>query len=204
MAKKKSSRIRDRIKELRRVRAGDLSANVHNWRTHPQAQVAAMQGILKEIGYAGALIARELADGTLELIDGHLRKELDPEQIVPVLILDVNEDEGKKLLLSVDPLAAMAENNKSALEQLLRETPMEDAALKAMADSLAALNGISLDEIVPDAEGLPDIHETVRHTVVVPYDDAEIPLLCKFLDLEALPERLGKAIIERIKAITPA
>jgi hypothetical protein len=116
--------IRDRIRELRRVRAGDLFANAHNWRTHPEAQVAAMKGMLAEVGYADALLARELPDGQLELIDGHLRKELDPEQIVPVLILDVNEDEAKKLLLTFDPLAAMAESNTQALEQLFRQTPM--------------------------------------------------------------------------------
>ena len=29
--------IRDRIKELRRVRAGELRPHPHNWRTHPDA-----------------------------------------------------------------------------------------------------------------------------------------------------------------------
>ena len=62
--------IRDRIKELRRIRAGDLHASPKNWRTHPREQVAALQGALREIGYADALLARELPDGSLELIDG--------------------------------------------------------------------------------------------------------------------------------------
>jgi hypothetical protein len=30
--------IRDRIKDLRRVRAGDLRPHPKNWRTHPKAQ----------------------------------------------------------------------------------------------------------------------------------------------------------------------
>jgi len=34
-----------------------------------------MRAILTEIGYAGAALARELPDGSLELIDGHLRSE---------------------------------------------------------------------------------------------------------------------------------
>ena len=42
--------IRDRIKELRRVRAGNLVPNPRNWRTHPRAQQDALRGVLAEIG----------------------------------------------------------------------------------------------------------------------------------------------------------
>ena len=66
--------IRDRVVSLRRVRAGDLRPNPRNWRTHPEAQREALQGVLAEIGYADALFAREV-DAGLELIDGHLREE---------------------------------------------------------------------------------------------------------------------------------
>jgi len=70
--------IRDRIKELRRVRAKDLLPNPRNWRVHPKVQAAALRGLLAEVGYAGALLARELPDGKLQLIDGHLRAETTP------------------------------------------------------------------------------------------------------------------------------
>ena len=49
--------IRDRIKELRRVKAKDLLPNFKNWRVHPKAQAAALRGLLSEIGYADALLA---------------------------------------------------------------------------------------------------------------------------------------------------
>jgi len=124
--------IKNRIKELRNVRAGDLFANPDNWRTHPTAQVAAMQGVLAEIGYADALLARELPDGTLELVDGHLRQSLDPEQVVPVLVLDLDQDEARKLLATLDPLAAMAETNREALENLLESITVESEAVDAM------------------------------------------------------------------------
>jgi hypothetical protein len=68
--------IRDRIKELRRVRARDLLANPKNWRVHPKAQTAALRGLFSEIGYAEALLARELPDGRLQLIDGPLPRRL--------------------------------------------------------------------------------------------------------------------------------
>ena len=58
----------------------------------------ALRALLTEIGYADALIARELPDGQLQLIDGHLRAETTPDEQVPVLVLDVTEEEADKLL----------------------------------------------------------------------------------------------------------
>src|SRR5438128_994204 len=101
--------FRDRIKELRRVEARTLRHNPNNWRVHPQAQRSALVALLETIGYAGALVARELADGSLELIDGHLRAETTPDALVPVLVVDVTEDEAKLLLATYDPLAELSE-----------------------------------------------------------------------------------------------
>src|SRR4051812_49765918 len=103
--------IRDRIKQLRRVPARELRPNPKNWRTHPPAQQDALRGVLAEIGYAGALLARELSDGSLELIDGHLRAETTPDATVPVLILDLDEAQAAKLLAVPDTLAAMSGAN---------------------------------------------------------------------------------------------
>src|ERR1700676_2666165 len=97
---------RDRIKELRRGKAKNLLPNPKNWRVHSKIQVAALRGLLSEVGYSDALIARELPDGRLELIDGHLRAETTKNATVPVLVLDVTEAEADKLLLTLDPLAA--------------------------------------------------------------------------------------------------
>jgi hypothetical protein len=59
MAKKKpaSTELRDRIVELRRVRAGDLQPNPENWRTHGDDQMEALSGILGEVGIADAVLA---------------------------------------------------------------------------------------------------------------------------------------------------
>ena len=67
--------IRDRVKELRRGPRVPTAPNPKNWRTHSREQADASRGVLAEIGFAGAALARELSDGTLELIDGHLRAE---------------------------------------------------------------------------------------------------------------------------------
>jgi DNA modification methylase len=124
--------IRDRIKELRRVKAKDLVPNFRNWRTHPKAQAAALRGLLSEIGYADALLARELPDGRLQLIDGHLRAETTPNAIVPVLVLDVTDSEADKILLTLDPLAAMAEADTERIATLLETVRFDSPAVEEL------------------------------------------------------------------------
>jgi DNA methylase len=129
-------KIRDRIKELRRVKAADLAPNPMNWRTHPKEQQDALKGLLAEIGYAGALLARELEDGSLQLIDGHLRAETTPDQHVPVLVLDVDEAEARKILATHDPLGAMAGRDDELLKMILETVETQSAAVQAMLDGL--------------------------------------------------------------------
>jgi hypothetical protein len=123
--------IRDRVKELRRVRAGDLLKNPKNWRTHDSAQRAALEGVLREVGLAGATLARETEHGLI-LLDGHLRADLDPDLMLPVLVLDVTEAEGDVLLASFDPISAMAGQNAEAFAALVQDLTVGDTALRAM------------------------------------------------------------------------
>ncbi len=145
--------IRDRIKELRRVKASDLKPSPKNWRTHPQTQQDALRAVLAEVGYADALLTRELDDGSLMLIDGHLRAETTPDQEVPVLVLDVTEAEADKILATLDPLAGMAEANQDALGRLLHDVETDNEALKAMLEGLAAEHGVDPFEMPADADG---------------------------------------------------
>ena len=100
------------------MKASELSPNVKNWRRHPKWQYDGMKAVLESVGYAGALIAYE-NNGQLILIDGHLRQEMTPNEEVPVLILDVNEQEADILLATYDPLTAMASEEGVILRQLL-------------------------------------------------------------------------------------
>jgi hypothetical protein len=150
-------KIRDRIKELRRVKASDLVPNPRNWRTHPQEQQDALRGILAEVGYADALLVRECEDGTLMIVDGHLRADITPTQKVPVLVLDVSEEEADKLLVSLDPLAAMADANQQKLGELLHDVGTDNPAVQAMLDDLAAKNGVDLFQ----AGGIPEDNKDI-------------------------------------------
>ena len=142
--------IRDRITDLRRVPASELLPNPKNWRTHPVAQQDAMRGILAEVGIADAVLARETPDG-LMLIDGHLRADVAPDTVWPVLVLDVDESEADLILATHDPLAAMAETNSEHLDTLLQSASTNNEALQAMLAELASDAGLyETPEIVED------------------------------------------------------
>ena len=142
--------IRDRITELRRVPAADLLPNPKNWRKHPEAQQNAMRGVLAEIGFADAVLARETDDG-LMLIDGHLRAEVAPDSVVPVLVLDVNEAEADVILATHDPLAAMAEADAGLLDSLLADVETTSEALAEMLTDLGEEFGtVDTPEVIED------------------------------------------------------
>jgi ParB-like chromosome segregation protein Spo0J len=174
--------IRDRIKALRRVRASELRPNPRNWRTHPQDQRDALCGVLAEVGYADALLARELPDGSLELIDGHLRAETTPDMEVPVLVLDLDESEAAKLLALHDPLAAMAQANDETLAELIAEVETDNDAVRAL-----------LDRLIQEPE-LPAEHDTNNENpceVNVP-EAFQVVIECRDeADQQAVYERLS-------------
>jgi DNA modification methylase len=124
--------VRDRIVELRRVRAGDLVPHPNNYRDHSGAQRATLRAALEEIGHADALIAMRLPDGRLMLINGHMRADIDPDADVPVLILDVSREEADKLLLLMDPLAEMAQRNADRIKALLATVQTQSDALREL------------------------------------------------------------------------
>ena len=150
-------KIRDRIKELRRVMASDLVPNPKNWRTHPKAQQDALRGVLAEVGMADAVLARELPDGSLMLIDGHLRAETIADAMVPVLVLDVTEDEADKLLATLDPLAAMAHSDAVKLDELLRNVQTGNESLQQMLADTAAQAGLYTEQW--DGKETQDVEE---------------------------------------------
>jgi len=146
MARKKAAKpepaIRNRIKRHVTIRAGDLVPHEQNFRRHPDEQRAALQGLYDEIGFARSLLAYELPDGRLKLVDGHLRQEMTPDMEVTVEVLDLNDEEAKLMLASVDPLAALATADAEKLKALLDSFQTDNEALNAMLAGLAADSGI--------------------------------------------------------------
>jgi DNA modification methylase len=153
--------LRDRVIDFRRVPAVELAAHPKNWRKHPKHQQNALRGLLAEIGFAGAALARVDTDGKLTLIDGHLRKEMLPSETIPVLVTDLNEKEAETLLAAYDPIGALATRDEEALRNLLARISTDNADVQTLLERLGK-------EPVP---GLGDPDEATE-----PIEDSRIKL----------------------------
>ena len=154
--------FKNRVKELRMVKGSELHPHPRNWRKHPEKQLKALRGLLGEVGFAGAELARELEDGTLQLIDGHARASMVGDSEIPVLILDVDESEADKILATFDPIGAMAETNKKNLDSILRQIQTSDEEVAKLLSDIAADAGLYLGEdaeLLTDPDDVPDVPE---------------------------------------------
>jgi hypothetical protein len=137
----------------------ELADNPANWRQHPEAQTAPLAQTIRQVGWAGAMLYNE---ATGRLIDGHARKNLPADTLVdgkvPVLVGRWTEEQERLILLTLDPIAALAETNKQAMGELLLSAPADDPALKAFFSDLAAENGI--DVFASGAEDAPSENAT--------------------------------------------
>jgi ParB-like chromosome segregation protein Spo0J len=128
--------LRNRIKEHRKVRFGDLVPHELNPRTHSEAQRAVLAELYQEVGFARSLLAYELPDGRLKLIDGHLRRDLTPDEVLDVEVLDVNDAEARALLLAIDPLAQLAGTDQELLDKLRQTAEQDSAACRSLRQAL--------------------------------------------------------------------
>lgn len=134
-----------------------LLANPRNFRVHPQAQQAALSGVLAEVGWVQQVIVNRR---TGHLIDGHLRVALAMREhapAVPVLYVDLDEGEEALILATLDPLSAMAATDTAQLDALLREVHSGEAAVQEMLAGLAENAGLYVQPespapLIPDDE----------------------------------------------------
>ena len=128
--------IKDRVVELTRIKASDLVPHEGNWRLHLDSQRKAMEAAFAELGNADALKVRQLEDGTYQILDGHLRADISGDQEIPCLVLDLDDEEARKLLISFDPIGAMAGTDDESLTALITSVHANDEAFGALLDSL--------------------------------------------------------------------
>ncbi len=176
--------IRNRIKAHRRIRAGDLVPHEFNFRSHPDSQRAALEALYREVGFARSLLAYELPDGRLKLIDGHLRRDIDPDMEVEVEILDVTEDEARTLLLSIDPLAALAEEQEQLKARLTELAPEPSDELRLAWEAAARA---AVEKVATTGRPLPtELPEQFLVLVTCRDEAQQVELLARFQG-EGLP-----------------
>lgn len=110
----------------------ELVANPNNYRQHPEHQKAALRGSLNEIGWVKRVIVNER---TGRILDGHARvneaaEKGEPE--IPVVYVDLSEDEETKALVLFDPISEMANTDLDQYRALMDAIDVEDQALAEM------------------------------------------------------------------------
>lgn len=155
MAKKPAAKpieLRQRVKEMRHVRAGDLESHPQNFRQHAEPQQQAVGQLLSTVGIADALLAFP-ADGKgpdgdfsrLMTFDGHLRKDRDPNQEWPVLVTDLTRAEADTMLAMLDHTAGLATIDPELARQLAASAKPAGLLPDAAWDAWATATKVSSD-----------------------------------------------------------
>lgn len=122
---------RNRIAGHGEVDAKELAANPKNWRIHPKAQQDALQGVLKKVGWVQDVVVNQRSGF---VVDGHARVSLAAAagEQVPVVYVDLSEEEEALILATLDPLSAMAVTDEELFGALAKDLVCDDSALEAL------------------------------------------------------------------------
>lgn len=144
--KSEKQRYINRVKKLIEVEPKYLHPHPKNWRIHPEEQRTAMRFVLERFGIVNVVLAYESEDVDEEgkkklfIIDGHLRtEEYDPNQKVPVLLVDVDDKTAEGVLMSHDAIGSMAEADSERLRGIMKTwyDASDDALMKSLIDPVA-------------------------------------------------------------------
>lgn len=146
---------RNRIVEDGEADPSEITANPLNWRVHPKIQRETLEDSLDTIGWIQKPIINR-ASG--HLIDGHLRVAAAAargELRIPVSYVDLNPEEERAALASLDPMAGMAVMDGEKLTELLQDLELGSGALDAMFDDLREqAEGSTLASASSNPEGI--------------------------------------------------
>lgn len=129
-------KIKNRIVGSGEEQLDQIMFNPRNWRIHPLSQQDALKGVLEEVGWVQQVIVNKR---TGNLIDGHLRCQLaarEGAKTIPVVYVDVSEDEEALVLATLDPIGAMAATDKQKLEEILSNIETENEDVQKLIDEI--------------------------------------------------------------------
>jgi len=183
----------DRPIRLEWIEAGSLAENPHNWRRHPPSQLRALSDLIHDpaVGWAGVLLFNER---TGHLIDGHARKAAaQADELVPVLVGNWSPEAEKKILATLDPLAALAGGDSDAYDELTRGLDVDSLFVRDVIDGVAQVLRGEQDDDGDDGDGerhehtVPELEmqpfEHYDYIVLVFRDNQDFSRACELLDI---------------------
>ena len=157
-------KIRNRIVGSGEEQLDQIMFNPRNWRIHPLSQQDALKGVLEEVGWVQQVIVNKR---TGNLIDGHLRCQLaarEGAKTIPVVYVDVSEDEEALVLATLDPIGAMAATDKQKLDELFAGIESENENVRKMMDDIAAKERLAYGE----SGNVEQARKTLAERFIVP------------------------------------
>lgn len=109
----------NRIVGTANVDPNSIELHPLNFRLHPVHQKSALKGSLDTLGWIQTVLVNKI---TGRIIDGHARVKMARdagESTVPVMYVELTESEEAQALLSLDPIASMAETDKHNMSELM-------------------------------------------------------------------------------------
>lgn len=156
-------------------KASELKENPKNWRIHPTRQVQAINELLQEVGWAGAVLYNER---TGRLIDGHMRRSLSGDEEIPVLIGDWSEEQEQIILATLDPIGTLAQKDTVSFAELLSGINHD------LAGEVALTSIMDVAQVGVEEKALPEKKQSAVITsniVLIPFKIEDIALVEKVL-----------------------
>ena len=131
-----SAAWKNRISGYELASPADLKAHPANFRKHPAGQLEALRGSLNELGWVQAVIVNQ---NTGNVVDGHARLDealKEGTEKIPVLYVNLTEEEEKKVLVVLDQITEMARRDGDAMLEVLASIEFQDQGLTALVEKL--------------------------------------------------------------------
>jgi hypothetical protein len=129
---------RNRIRGYGMTRVADAVANPNNWKIHTKDQFDVLDGGLAEVGIVQNIIINVT---TGNMVDGHgriLHALKKGEEYWPTTFVELSRDEENKVLMILDPVAAMAATDEEKAVNLASVIETESDAIKALMARITA------------------------------------------------------------------
>jgi site-specific DNA-methyltransferase (adenine-specific)/site-specific DNA-methyltransferase (cytosine-N4-specific) len=187
--------------------ARDFLDNKKNWRIHPIAQRRGIVQILNTVGKVKPLLAYNSERyGGLTLYDGHLRKDIDPDEMWPVVIADLTDEEADFVIMTLDAVTPMVEIDYDILDSLVEDAgPLEEdiAAILATLDvELPETEQPPLPDPGPQVDRAEELQEAWRVEMGQVWQCGEHYVICgDCREPETWKKLLSAAGVEKVNGV---
>lgn len=190
MAKKEARKWKNKIVGHAEVDPETLIPNPENWRVHNKSQSQTLDAALSEVGWIQEVIVNKTSG---RIVDGHLRCALalqNGEKKIPVVFVELTDEEEKKALATFDPLSAMATGSPEQYDKLVEGLTTESLWLRELFKNTTQQNQEQEEEL---EEELPQSANEVPGMELQPFEhyDYVVMLFRNDQDFSRACELLG-------------